>query len=228
MMEDTVLSRSAWIDYMTEVSNKTSDLLLQFWRLDPDPIQHVKKLVTPYCGYAAGGNVVADFAGGTGQFMFSYAQLFPWTICLSINKYGPLSFNPNLYFPPSVTLLERDLSEPYEMEKELDFAFFNYAFGHFDDHIIVLDNIHGGLKMGGKLIMWDVTAASPLCQRLFGYKLRTLPEVIHALETRGFNVLKCEIVNAEVAESCKKIFSPEEVDMFRQYTLPFVLVAEAR
>ena len=227
-MEDTVLSRSAWIDYVTKVSKKSSDLLLQFWRLDPDPVKHVRKLVTPYCGYTMGGKVVADFAGGTGQFMFSYAQLFPWTRCISINKYGPLSFNANLCFPPSVTLLERDLSEPYEMEEKLDFAFFNYSFGHFDDHIIVLGNIHRALKRGGQLIMWDVTAASPLCRRLYGYLLRTLPEVIEALESRGFNILKVDVPEAVVAESCKKIFSQEEIDAFCKYTLPYVLVAEAR
>lgn len=227
-MEDTALSRSAWIDYVTEVSKKSSDLLLQFWRLDSDPIEHVRKLVMPYCGYTMGGKVVADFAGGTGQFMFSYAQLFPWTRCISINKYSPMCVNPNLCFPPSLTLIEQDLSEPYEMDEELDYAFFNYAFGHFDDHIIVLDNIHRALKKGGQLIMWDVTAASPLCRRLYGYQLRTLPEVIHELECRGFNVMKCSIVQAQPAESCKKIFSLEEVDAFCKYTLPFVLMAEAR
>ena len=227
-MDDTVLTRSTWTDYVTEVSKKSSDLLLQFWRLDSDPIKHVRKLVMPYCGYSMGGKTVADFAGGTGQFMFSYSQLFPWTDCISINKYSPTCVSPDFWFPSRMSLIEQDLSEPYEMDAELDFAFFNYAFGHFDDHIIVLDNIHRALRPGGQLIMWDVTAASPLCRRLYGYLLRTLPEVIDALESRGFNILKADIPEAVVADNCKQVFAQNEIDAFRKYTLPFVVVAEAR
>ena len=223
MMRD-LISSEQWISYIQKVAT-TSDLLLQTWRLDKDPFRHVAKLCRPYCDQFGGGKTVADFAGGTGQFSFLYSQLYPFTNCISINKFDPRDALPNLHLPEKVELVQQDLDDPYITKQPVDVAFFNYALGHFEDPTTVLQSIYDSLVPGGRLVMWDITPATPIFQKFYGYVLRPLAEVIQLIQSRNFKVLQCGVANAVMADSCS-IFSAEERRNFEKHTLPFLLVAE--
>lgn len=213
----------------TAMATRTGDYILEFYRLDEDNLDHVRKMAI-YLGLthdtklSSTPKFVLDMGCGTGEFLFHFLNACPNYFGFGVNLYGS-QLLPCL--PDSMRLIEGDLEDPTTwgagLPQGFDVIFMNYVSGHVDigkAFTVAKDR----LKPGGTFAMWDLCPRTPMVKDIAGYKIRTPWEMRQTAALCGFETFNIVpwIPEDIVSPGVQKCLSEEDIDTFTRLTRPIL------
>ena len=220
----------------TAMATRTGDCLLEFYRLDEDNMQHVRRMANLVEIFydedlSAKPKLVLDMGCGTGEFLFQFLSCFP-------NYYG---FGVNLFasqflsvLPRNIKLVEGDIGNPEtwgsQVPQKFDAIFMNYVSGHVD-----IDNAfsvaRSRLKEDGVFAMWDLRPRIPYAKEIAGYILRAPWEMrtaalMSGFKTFGFYEWPNTLFGTCISPGVQKCLPKEDIDTFKRLTAPVLYYAK--
>lgn len=215
----------------TAMATRTGDYLLEFYRLDEDNLEHVRKLaihmnVYPDQSLTADPKFVLDMGCGTGEFLYQFLNVCPNYYGFGVNLFGS-QFLPDL--PGNIRLVEGDVEDPSTwgsgQPQKFDTIFMNYVSGHVDI-AKAFAVAQSRLKEDGTFAMWDLCPRTPLAKEIATYRLRTPWEIRATAIMCGFKAFDIVpwIPTDIVSPGVRKCLSEEDINAFRRLTRPILYV----
>lgn len=227
-------------EYTRQIKELSGHTVLQAYMFHEKPLIHAQEVIRrgaldfdalPMAKI----QTILDLGCGTGEFIYSLAQLMPDTYCAGINLFpSQTSMLPS----SDVALINGDIEDPYVYDKlamdHVDAFFCNYTAGHVSLPR-VLSNIQKFCRGRDKqsefyrtlFYMWDLAPANAWAPKeiLGGYKVREPREVMHMLRDAGFVGDAHLYPDARLNPAFKALMSESDLKRFqRDYVAVFYMM----
>lgn len=197
----------------------TGDTILQAFRRDEDQLMHVMDTIP-----SGKFNKIADVGCGTGEFLWHVVSLNPEAEAIGYNLYNCQA---QLGKGAGLDIRVLDILNEEIEEKNFDLVLCNYTLGYFypEERLRVMHKLHGMLRPGGRLSIYDIAPRTMLSTEIFDYSLVTPREMYRDIRSVFGNKARIRHTaftdyQASLAKNIEQVASQQQLDMFKKYARP--------